>query len=144
MQSRWGQGLFSGSSDKRRRHGHKLKHRSFLLTTRKVFHSACDGEQAQVDHRDCGVSLLGDFWKTSGCGPGQLALGLDGMTSRSPFQPQPLCGSVNHTSQPPSCTESFWSVCVCAGRVRVIKALAELVGKPVICQQMGQTLERCQ
>ena len=61
----------------------------------------CEGDQtlAQVAQGGCGDSILRDIQKTFGHGPGQLspgglAWGLDQMTSRGTFQPQPSCDSV--------------------------------------------------
>lgn len=60
-----------------------------------LLHCESDGTPAQVAQRDGGVSLLGDFLKTSGHCPRHLALyghagkgGLDQMTSSAVFQPQ--------------------------------------------------------
>lgn len=49
----------------------------------------------------CGISYLGGIQRLSGHSPGQLAPsdptqaeGLDQVTSRGPFQPQPVCDSI--------------------------------------------------
>ena len=84
-----------------RDNGHKLQHRRFPLNIRKHF-CYCEDDQAraQAAQGGCGISTHGDIQKPSGHGPGQLAQGgpawaegLDQMTSRGPFQPQPFCDS---------------------------------------------------
>ena len=91
--------LFSAVLSARTRgSGHKLKWRVCCPNSRKY----CEGDWAfmLIAKQGYGVCHLGDTQKPPGHDTGQLALdgpawavGLEQMTSRSPFQPQPFCGS---------------------------------------------------
>ncbi|KAK4828652.1 hypothetical protein QYF61_000300 [Mycteria americana] len=76
----------------------------------KLFYTEGYQALAQVALRGGGVSLLGEIQKPFGHGPGlQVALlewggGLDKVTSRGPFQPQPFCDPT-----PPGYCIDLWS-----------------------------------
>ena len=85
-----------------RGNGHKLKNGKFSLNIKETL-CHYEGDQAvpQIAQGGCGVSIVGDTQNSSGHGLGHPALGgsiwaggLDQMTSRGPFQPQPFCDSL--------------------------------------------------
>lgn len=80
--------------DKTRGSENKQEPRRFLLNTGKHFSCEGDGALAQVAKRGYGVSLFGHLQEPPGCDPGQLALGVEQMTSKGLFQHQPACDPV--------------------------------------------------
>jgi len=100
-------------SDRTRGNGYKPEIPSQDQET--LFHCEGDRAQVQVAQRGCGVSMLGDTQKLSGCtvlgSCLQVALleqrGLDQMASRGPFPPQPFCNGKCYHLCPDSSTSTF-------------------------------------
>ena len=103
MNRRQSQALFSGAQWQDQSHLAQTETQEVASQHQEtLFHCEGDWGLAKVTQGGCRVSIHGDIQKPSGHGPGQLpqgvsawAAGLDQITSRGVFQPQPLHDSMN-------------------------------------------------